>query len=248
MVDLIERVTWTEVEETILANPDLTFGLNGPPGLGKTSFCFALAEALEKQYVGKIQCQDELSPAEMMGVLAPGEKGSVWVPGPVDLAYKFGGLLVLDEIDKLSGPCKTQAYSLLDKGPGGTISYLGRNFEQAEGYQVLATTNEDPNSGILPDALLDRFDAWFLISEPSDRLMELLDDDLQMLCRRGYRRAADPMIGPAFTFRNYISLQQLRQTMRLDKAVLSICRGNQELARTVFEALTIAGDTDDEDE
>lgn len=247
MVELIEPATWEDIEEVATDNPDVIFGLFGPPGIGKTSEAFELGEALEAPYVGKIQCHDELSPAEIMGTLMPGVE-NVWIPGAGDLAYREGGLLILDEIDKLSGPCKTYAYGLTDSGPGGTISYVGRIFEQMEGYRVIATMNDDPNNGSLPDALLDRFDAWFFLKEPSERLYNMLDPKLRKYCRRMYKRARDPLAGPDFTFRNFMALQKLVTTLPLDKALLAVCRNNQTLARSMFEALTIGSRQDDDDE
>lgn len=247
MVELIKSVTWEQIGEVMQADPEITIGIAGPPGLGKTSFAFEIADLMEKDYVGKVQCHDELSPSEIMGVLVPGERGSEWIPGPGDLAYSQGGLLILDEIDKLSGPCKTYAYGLLDKGPGGTISYLGRTFTQCEGYQVIATMNDDPNSGILPEALLDRFDAWFFVTEPRPQLYAMLDDKLARHCKRMYSRVRDKMVGPDFTFRQFLALQRLVEVLPLDQAILSACRGNQPLARSLYESLTIGHKDDDDD-
>ena len=57
--------------------------------------------------------------------------------------------------------------------------------------------NGAPWEGGLSDALLDRFDATFLILKPGPRQLALLDADLQELCVDAYAAAAmkDAMLG-----------------------------------------------------
>lgn len=247
MVDIIENLTYAELVK-VLRDDSITVGLAGPPGVGKTSLLFAIGKALKKPYIGKVQFHSELSPGEIMGIPLPGAK-DLWIPGPGDLAYKQGGMLILDEIDKASGPTKTYCYSLLDRGPGGTVSYIGRTFTQANGYQPVATMNEDPRDGSLPEALLDRFDAWFFVLRPHDRLLNLLDADLREQCVKCYDAAADPMVGPEFSFRMFLGYQKLRKKLPMEKALLGATYGNQLLARSMYEALVLSDDGEyDEDE
>lgn len=246
MVQLIVSPSWSDLYR-LLKDPSITIGLAGPPGVGKTSFAYYLGKMTRKKYIGKIQFHSELSPAEIMGMHVPAEQGFRWEPGPGDLAYSKGGLLILDEIDQASGPTKTYCYGLLDRGPGGTISYVGREFKQEEGYQPIATMNGDPTDGSLPDALLDRFDAWFFMTRPAETLIKMLDEDLQEMCIASYDSAKDPMAGPAFTYRMMLGYQKLRRVLPMDQALLGACYGNQVLARSLVEVFSLS-DMDDEEE
>lgn len=251
MPQIIANPTWDEIEQLMSDVPDLVAGFYGPRGVGKTSFAWELAEQMDKPYLGKVQFHDDLSPAEIMGMAFPSKSGYKWEDGPGSLAYANGGILLLDEINAASGPCKTYMYSLLDRGPGGTISYVGRTFEQEEGYLPIATMNGDPNSGELPEAVLDRFDVWFLITRPSDRLLAMITDErLRQHCVSSYTESEEKnaLIGPAFTFRNYMSLQKIWGYWPLDKALLTICRGDQILANSMYETLKILEEPDDEEE
>jgi MoxR-like ATPase len=262
MPDMIQNATWSEIRKALL-DPTLQIGLFGPPGVGKTTALMTMAAAqavadnavvgepkgkgkgktatvelpVPPRYIGKVQFHSEIAPAEVMGMYVPDGDKFRWEAGPGDLAYAQGGLLVLDEIDQASGPMKSYLMGLLDRGPGGTISYVGRTFKQAPGYQAVATMNEKPDSGVLPEALLDRFDAWFLVASPSEEQLALLEPDLRELCEDSYHpeSVTDPVKGPVVTFRMIYSLQKLRKIMPLEKAVLGACKNNTMLARSILD-------------
>jgi hypothetical protein len=179
----------------------------------------------------------------------PDERKFRWEPGPIDICYQ-GGILILDELVEASGPVKTFLYGAIDKGPGGTISYVGRTFVQSDDYQVVATMNEYPDSGGLPEPLLDRFDAWFVMTEPSPPLYRLLEPDLRAICRDSYQTAKDPMLGPPITFRMLLSLQRLRKipTFSLEQAVFAACYSNRTLAASLHEILLLSDGDEAEDE
>jgi hypothetical protein len=109
----------------------------------------------------------------------------------------------------------------------------------------LCTMNGWPYEGGLPNALLDRMDATFIITAPSDKQLATLEPDLRRLCEIGYANSPDPMLGPGITFRMYRALQNLREVLPLEKAVLSACHGNIEQAGSFLEVLALSGDGDD---
>lgn len=262
MPDLIKNATWPEIRK-VLQDPTIQVGLFGPPGVGKTFALFEMAKSatastahrkngktrimpMPQRYVGKVQFHSELAPAEVMGMHVPDGDKFRWEPGPGDLAYSQGGLLILDEIDQASGPMKTYLLGLLDRGPGGTISYVGRTFEQAPGYQAVATMNDVPDQGALPEAVLDRFDCWFHVAQPSDEQLRLLDPDLREICADAYLTARDPLRGPDLTFRILFGFQKLRRIMPLEQAALGACYNNKILAGSFLEVLALS-DADDDD-
>lgn len=262
MVELIANATWEQIEEC-LDDPDIQLGLFGPPGIGKTSACARSADRRTKGW-HKIQFHSEYSPSEAIGFYAPGvdeeskQQKFIWVPGPADLAYRKGEMLILDEIVEASGPMKTYMYGLLDRGPGGDISYVGRKFRQRKGYQAVATMNEVPTEGALPPALLDRFDAWFQVLHPHPMLLDMLEPDLREMCVAAYMASAepptkpgeiwDPMRGPDITFRILLAFQKLRQKLPLPIAAKAACYGDDAVAYTFLEILSLSIDAEDDEE
>lgn len=243
--DMIRSASREQVR-IALQDPSLQIGLAGPPGIAKTWECFEApvlrvekgkTKLVRPKRVEKLQFHSEYSPAEAMGMYVPAGDSFRWESGPVDLCYSEGGRIILDEINEASGPMKTYLYGLLDRGPGGTISYVGRTFVQQPGYQVVATQNGYPDQGDLPAALLDRFDAWFLLFEPSEEQYQLLEPDVQSLCRLAYEGASDPMEGPEVTFRMLFSFQKLRKVVPYEDALLGATYGNKQLAYNIHELL-----------
>lgn len=265
MADQIRNASRPEIRAA-LADPSLQIGLFGPPGVGKTYDLFNWATLRPvtgkpktaairgkkgtdpemdyttepERYVGKVQFHSEIAPAEVMGMYVPDGDKFRWEAGPGDLAYARGGLLILDEVDQASGPMKSYLMGLLDRGPGGTISYVGRDFRQAPGYQAVATMNDQPDNGVLPEALLDRFDAWFLVASPSEEQLLVLDEDLREICEDSYATAKDPLRGPVITFRLLSGFQRLRKVMPVEQAALGACKNNSKLARSIIDVLKFA--------
>lgn len=248
--DALKNPDWSDVLK-ILTDPTIQVGLAGPPGVGKTSAAFWAGKKMKKPVIKKVQFHQEMSPAEVLGILAPANDKTRFIPGPAAEAYSEGGMLILDEIDQASGPMKTCLYALLDRGPGGNIDWLGRRFKQEKGYQPVATMNGWPRDGSLPEPVLDRFDCWLIITRPSEEQLTLLDADLRELCRRSYEAAKDSMQGPDLTFRMFLGLQKLRKRVDIETAVLAACYGDKMLAHSLMEVLALQDepeDGEDEDE
>lgn len=220
----------------------------GPKGVGKTTLSFQIADLL-KQPAFKIQHQAEGTPSEIFGMYVPKETTFEWMPGPLDLAYSKGGVLIHDEIVEASGPVKTFLYGVFDNGRGGEIDYVGRKFKPSPKMKNIGTMNGWPYEGSLPDPLLDRMDAVFIMTQPHPKMLEALDPDLRTMCQISYETARDPMEGPELSYRTFQSFQVLRTLMPLEDAVMSAVAGNEQLAGTFLEALAMnVSATDDEDD
>ena len=219
--------------------------LAGPPGVGKTTLAFMVADLLKKPAF-KIQYHAEATPAEMFGMYVPDGTSFRWEAGPLDLAYTQGGVLIHDEIIEASGPCKTFLYGAFDNGRGGKIDYIGRSFEPKPGVMNFATMNGWPYEGALPDALLDRMTATFIILRPSAKQLSLLEPDLREMCEDSYDAAPDPMIGAKYSYRMFMAFQELRKIVPLEVAAMSMCYGNQEKAGSFLEALAMKTTEDDD--
>lgn len=239
---------------SVVKNPGIrNVLLAGPPGVGKTTFAFQVADLL-KQPAYKVQYHAELSPAELVGYFVPDENKFRWESGPLDLAYLNGGVLIHDEIVMASGPCKTFLYGAFDNGRGGEITSVGRTFKPHAKMKNIATMNGWPYDGALEEALLDRLDAVFIITTPGTKQLATLDPDLAEICEDCYATAPDPMLGPSITFRMLASFQKLRKLLPIDQAALSSCKGNLKLAGAFLEVLAMgdggdtAGLTDDSED
>lgn len=243
MAVLIQNATLAQAFK-VISDPEIRNCLvAGPPGVGKTTWGFMVADLL-KQPAYKIQYHAESSPAEAIGFYVPDEKKFRWESGPVDLAYANGGVLIHDEIVEASGPMKTFLYGVLDNGRGGEITYVGRTFKPHAKMKNIATMNGWPYEGAIPEALLDRFDATFIITKPGPKQFASLDPDLAEICEDCYDTAKDPMAGPAITFRMLQSFQKLRKLLPLEQAVLSACHGNSVLAGSFLEVMALTDDGD----
>lgn len=245
MAELMPWSTLKDVYKVVRSGKFRNILMAGPPGVGKTTCAFLLAD-LMKRPPYKVQYHAEATPSELFGMYVPDGNKFRWEPGPLDLAYQNGGVLIHDEIVEASGPCKTFLYGALDNGRGGEISYVGRSFKPEPGMLNIATMNGWPYEGAIPEALLDRFEATFIITRPGPAQLKTLEPDLAEICEDSYDGAKDPMMGPAITYRILRSFQHLRQVLTLEQAALSACHGNMTLAGAFLEALAMSGDGDDD--
>lgn len=133
--------------------------LMGVPGLAKTLLVSKLAETLSLDY-SRIQFTPDLMPMDITGtdILQDTDKGHrefQFVHGPI-----FANIVLADEINR--APPKTQA-ALLEAMQEFRVTALGKTFDLAKPFLVLATQNPVEQEGTypLPEAQLDRF--MFLI-------------------------------------------------------------------------------------
>ncbi len=151
--------------------------LRGKPGTGKTYH--AVNSALpDGQKVYSITMTEETPAAEIRGhyVLQGGDY--VWSDGPAVSAWREGARLIINEIDRASEDTLSLLYAILDD-PGHAQLTLptGETVKPAEGFQIIATMNGQPED--LPEALQDRLPVDIEITEINPEALMRLPKDLR---------------------------------------------------------------------
>ena len=140
--------------------------LFGPPGTGKTFF--GLTERDAEQPAWRIICSDDMTTAQVEGCWMPAADNTwTWKEGPAVLAWRHGGRLVIDEIDKAGGDVMSMLLAFTDSAQSAkwTNPETGDNVEPHPDFSVVMTTNLE-NMSELPGALKDRFPVAIRIPEP----------------------------------------------------------------------------------
>lgn len=151
----------------------------GEPGTGKSHI------ALHEPHSGPIYnvtITDEMPSAELRGHYVPKGGEFVWQDGPAMLAWRNGGRIVLNEIDKANGDILSFLLAYLDDGPTACITLPnGETVRPAAGFQAVATMNGKPSD--LPEALRTRFPVTVEVLDPNPSAILTLPADLQEAAR-----------------------------------------------------------------
>lgn len=156
--------------------------LYGPPGTGKTHVAVKENAPLNingDPNVFQITMTEESTSADLMGFYQIGENQEfVWHDGIAIQAWRNGGRLVINEIDHASPDAMTFLHAILDDKSIAGITLNNREKETvypAEGFQVVATSNADPES--LPQAVKDRFPVAINIDEINPKALEKFPEE-----------------------------------------------------------------------
>lgn len=88
--------------------------LPGPSGSGKTSMLMQFAHLHDLPWV-PVQCDGGATTDSLFGRFVPQKNGTLrWVDGPVSLAFRFGGMLYLDELNMLQPRIASALHSAFD--------------------------------------------------------------------------------------------------------------------------------------
>jgi MoxR-like ATPase len=143
--------------------------VEGPVGVGKTSLVLAVAQALGRPLF-RVDGDGRYTEARLAGafdpptVLRQGYVPEAFEPGPLVAAMRAGGLLFLNELNRMPEGVQNLLLPALDEGRV-EVPHLGC-VEAAPGFLVAATQNprEFVATGDLSEALSDRFErvalAW----------------------------------------------------------------------------------------
>jgi hypothetical protein len=208
-----------ELVELVLPKSRLTL-LYGPPGTGKTTAGNFLGEPKE---VYNLTLTEETPAAELRGHFIPKGQEFVWMDGPALTAFKRGGRLVLNEIDKASGDALTFCHALLDD-PG--IAAITLPYKDEEGnpvtvkphpdFHVVATMNGEPED--LPDALRDRFAVRIHVNKVHPNAIKSLPKELRKIATKGVSSDGERSI----SIRGWNAFVALREHIGEDNAATAV--------------------------
>jgi MoxR-like ATPase len=154
---------WRDLEDTI-GSGLARVCLYGPPGTGKTYS--ALTYGLDGRESYKIACVDDMTTAQIEGMWKPSRDGWSFHEGAAVKAWRTGGRLVIDEIDKASGDVLGALLAFCDSEASARWDHPDTNeiVRPAAGFSVIVTTNSHPTA--LAEALRDRFPVAIEVTEP----------------------------------------------------------------------------------
>ncbi len=118
--------------------------LEGPPGTGKSTLLRAVADASNQPF-DFVEGNAELTPARLVGhfdpaqVLESGYSEQVWVDGPLARALREGGLLYLEEINRIPEETLNVLVTVMSEGDL-TVPRLGRIDAHPE-FRLVAAMN-----------------------------------------------------------------------------------------------------------
>jgi MoxR-like ATPase len=135
--------------------------LEGPPGTGKSTILRSVAEA-SRQPFSFVEGNAELTPARLAGhfdpaqVLQTGYREDVWVDGPLAEAMRTGGLLYVEEINRVPEETLNVLVTVMSEGEL-TVPRLG-TIAAAPGFRLVAAMNpfDAIGTGRISGAVYDR--------------------------------------------------------------------------------------------
>ncbi len=137
----------------------------GPPGTGKTTTAL---QVLDTQF--RVTMTEGSGVEDLLGCFQLSKEKdedktacTVWANGPVPNAMLAGKGILIDEIDKMPPEIQSLMYAVMDDRPEIMLP-TGEMVAGAKGYGVIATTNA--NIAVLPEAIIDRFDAALVAVSP----------------------------------------------------------------------------------
>ncbi|MHA1664405.1 MAG: AAA family ATPase [Candidatus Njordarchaeales archaeon] len=136
--------------------------IEGPVGVGKTTLARAVASFFNQKFI-RIDGDERFDEYKLVGyfepqlVLKEGWNWKSFVPGPLTRAMLEGGILLINELNRLSEGAQNVLIPALDERVI-EIPKLGE-IKAKDGFWVIATLNPEEYVGVSPlsEALRDRF-------------------------------------------------------------------------------------------
>jgi MoxR-like ATPase len=205
--------------------------LYGPPGTGK-SFAAHNAELSGRQLFS-VTMTPETPAAELRGHYIPQGSQFVWQDGPAIKAWRFGGRLVINEIDHAGGDALSFLLNCLDTPETACLTLpTGELVKPHPKFQAVATMNGEPTD--LPSALRDRFPVTIEVDAVHPIALETLPHDLRNAALGSALADSERRIG----IRAWQCFASLRSSIGAEAAAAAIFA---KRAKDVLDSLKIAG-------
>jgi MoxR-like ATPase len=181
--------------------------LYGQPGTGKTYY--AMNYKLNGKPAYRLVCTEEMTDADLIGMWRPtnvnGERGLTFVEGVAIQAWRTGGRLVVDEINRVNGDIESRLMSLIDTYASSSWQHpeTGEVITPHPDFSVVATMNGEPDD--LGRAIQDRLVVQLEINEPHPDGIAALPQYLQdMALSFGSRTGKD-----RYSLRNFVEFHAI---------------------------------------
>jgi MoxR-like ATPase len=176
-----EQTCW-DIVSAILTHSIRTL-LYGPPGTGKTHAACRLGLS-NGQRVFSVTLTEETPAAELRGHYILKEGRYIWQDGPAIAAWRCGGRLVVNEIQR-GGPDVHALLLAITDDPAIAELDLpsGEKVKPSPRFTCVATMNGDPKEQLDP-ALVDRFCVAINIDKVHPDAVKQLPEDVQLAAGR----------------------------------------------------------------
>lgn len=227
---------WKLVSDCV--NAAFTTFIEGAPGLGKT---FAGLNNTENLNVYQITFNPDASVQEYQGTYIPTSDGSwIWRDGPIMMAFRYGGILVLNEMSRASDAVLDFLLSVLDSKDSAKITLMnGESVNRHSSLRIVATSNSSFNK--LPEALQDRFEARLKVTTPHPNIIFKLNNSMPGLGDMVLRSYGEGNKKPTITSREAFAYAKLVNLIGEDAAAHAIWGSqNPEIAEDVKMACNLS--------
>lgn len=136
--------------------------IEGPVGVGKTTLASAIANYLGRSFF-RVDGDERYTSAKLVGwfdppvVLKNGYTRETFVPGPLVETMETGGVLFINEINRMPEATQNTLLPIMDEGRLH-VPKLG-TIHAESGFRIIATQNPEASVGVTPlgEALRDRY-------------------------------------------------------------------------------------------
>ena len=210
--------------------------LYGAPGTGKTYFAMNYHTNPDNAY--RLVCTEEMTDADLIGMYKPtlvnGSKELMFHEGVAIKAWRTGGRLVVDEINRVNGDIESRLMSLIDTHTSSSWQNpdTGETIKPAQGFSVVATMNGEPED--LGRAIQDRLVVQLEITEPHPDAIASLPEYLRDLAFSVVSRTTQ---SDRYSLRNFVEFAQLyAKTNDLHKSV-DVCL--PRIAEQIIDSISL---------
>lgn len=141
------------------------------------------------------------------------------------------GIHLLDDIHLMGPGGQAAMYKSFDNGVGANfLDPFGKLHYRHQASTPWGTMNGEIDS--LDPAVVDRTAVKVPVMEPSEPMLDALEEDMRELCAADYTQNMEPIA----SYREWLSISQLRPVVGLAKAVL-LALGKEDRTKKMIEAL-----------